>query len=365
MSGGITVWRLGRVEYEDGLRLQELFGEARKADRVGDVLLLLEHSPVVTLGRAAKRSNILASPEMLARMGVEVFETNRGGDVTYHGPGQIVGYPIFKLSPERQDVRRYVRDIEEAMIRACADYGLSAGRIPKWTGVWIGDEHSPNARKIAAIGVHIARWQTSHGFAFNVNTDLSHFRLIVPCGIQQKGVTSLSRELGRPVPLREVEDRLAQHFGEVFSSEMRERAPERRTISVAVMRGEGDRTELLLLKRRPERGSFWQIITGRVEPGEGAQAAAAREVAEETGRQLAVHSLDYVHSFALGDDSPPSIYEETAFAARWPDGAAVRIDPAEHVEFAWCSPEEAMHRLPYAGLKVAVRRAVEGLSKAA
>jgi lipoyl(octanoyl) transferase len=365
MSRRITVWRLGRVEYEDGLRLQHLFGEARKADLVGDVLLLLEHSPVLTLGRAGKRSNIVASPQILARMGVGVFETNRGGDVTYHGPGQIVGYPIIKLPPERQDVRRYVRDVEESMIRTCAEYGLTAGRIPNWTGVWIGDEQSPDARKIGAIGVHIARWQTSHGFAFNVNTDLSHFGLIVPCGIQQKGVTSLSLELGRAVPLPEVEDRLARHFGELFGSELREMTPERKTISVAVTRGEGGRTEVLLLKRRPERGGFWQIITGRVEPSESAHAAATREVAEETGQELAAESLDYVHSFALGDESPPLIVEETAFAARWPDGAAVRVDPSEHVEWAWCSPAEALARLPYAGLKVAVRRAVEGLSRAA
>jgi lipoyl(octanoyl) transferase len=358
VSGRLTVWRLGRVEYEDGLRLQQLFGEARKADLIADVLLLLEHSPVLTLGRAAKRSNIIASPELLARMGVDVFETNRGGDVTYHGPGQVVGYPIVKLPPDRHDVRRYVRDLEEAMIRTCADHGVSAGRIPKLTGVWIGDEHSLEARKIGAIGVHISRWQTSHGFAFNVGRDLSPFELIVPCGIREKGVTSLSRESGREIPLREVEDRLARHFGELFGAELKEAAPEGRTISVAVTRGRGNGAQVLLVKRRPERGGIWQIVTGRIEPGESAPVAAARELAEETGQELAPEPLEYVHSFAFGDASPPRVLEETAFAARWPEGAPVRLDPAEHVEWVWCSAQEALARLPYAGLKVAVRRAV-------
>jgi lipoyl(octanoyl) transferase len=358
MSGGLTVWRLGRVEYEDGLRLQELFGQARRMDRIGDVLLLLEHSPVLTLGRAANRSNIVAPPDLLARMGVDVFETNRGGDVTYHGPGQIVGYPIVKLPPERHDVRRYVRDVEEAMIRTCAEYGLSAGRIPKWTGVWIGDEQSREARKIGAIGVHIARWQTSHGFAFNVGRDLSHFELIVPCGIREKGVTSLAREIGREIPLREVEERLARHFGEVFGAPLEHAGPQRRTISVAVTRGRGDPAQILLLKRRPERGGFWQIVTGRIEPGESAADAAARELAEETGGALVPEPLDYVHSFAFGESSPPLVLEETAFAARWPDDSPVRLDPAEHLEWCWCSPQEALARLPYPGLKVAVRRAL-------
>ena len=358
-SNQITVWRLGRVEYEDGLRLQELFGAARKADLIGDVLLLLEHSPVLTLGRTGKRANILATPAVLSKMGVDVFETNRGGDVTYHGPGQIVGYPIFKLPPDRHDVRRYVREVEEAMIRTCADYGLNAGRIPKWTGVWLGEETDPNARKIAAIGVHIARWQTSHGFAFNVSTDLEHFNLIVPCGIQDRGVTSLSLELEQPIALSEVEARLAHHFGAHFGAEQQEARPQHRTISVAVTRGNGSDSQVLLLKRRPERGGFWQLVTGRIEPGESPAQAATREVREETGSALEVQPLDYVHSFAFGDESPPQVYEETAFHARWPTHADVRLDPTEHTEFEWCSRDEALARLPFAGLKAAARLALD------
>lgn len=362
MSREITVWRLGRVEYEDGLRLQELFGQARKADLIGDVLLLLEHSPVLTLGRSGKRANILAPADALQRMGVEVFETNRGGDVTYHGPGQIVGYPIFKLPDDRKDVRRYVRDIEEAMIRTVARWGLTAGRIPKWTGVWLGDEDSPDARKIAAIGVHIARWQTSHGFALNVNTDLSHFRFIVPCGIQERGVTSIEREVGQPIFLSDVEDELSRHFAEIFGAKTREARPERRTISVAVTRRDGPQTRVLLLKRTPDRGGFWQLVTGRIEPGESPIAAAAREVSEETGHALEVRPLNYVHSFALGDEVPPRVFEETAFTAQWPAEASpeVRLDPQEHTEFAWVTPDEALAQLPFAGLRAAVRRATSG-----
>jgi lipoyl(octanoyl) transferase len=184
----------------------------RQAGRVRDTLLLLEHNPVFTLGRNARRENVLLSEALLRARGFDVFETGRGGDVTYHGPGQVVGYPILDLAPDRRDVHRYVRDLEEVMIRACADYGIAARRIPGLTGTWVGDS------KIGAIGVRIARWVTSHGFAFNVTTDLSPFGLIVPCGIRERGVTSLERLLGRPLPMDEVVSRLVARFLEVFGS---------------------------------------------------------------------------------------------------------------------------------------------------
>jgi lipoyl(octanoyl) transferase len=182
----------------------------RQAGRVPDHLLLLEHHPVFTLGRNARAENLLLPAEALRERGFEVFDTGRGGDVTYHGPGQVVGYPILDLSPDRRDVHRYVRDLEEVMIRTSADYGIEAGRIEGLTGAWVGGE------KIGAIGVRIARWVTSHGFAFNVATDLEAFDLIVPCGIRGRGVTSLERLLGRAVPLEEAMDRLAEHFATVF-----------------------------------------------------------------------------------------------------------------------------------------------------
>jgi lipoyl(octanoyl) transferase len=175
-------------------------------------LLLLQHPPVITLGVKTRndRSHVLATPAILEKEGVEVFETGRGGDVTYHGPGQLVGYPILDLRPDRCDVHQYVRDIEEVLIRTAATFGVVAGRSRGLTGAWVGSE------KLAAIGVRIARWITSHGFAFNVTTNLSHFGLIVPCGISDKGVTSLERVLGRAVPMAEVETAAIQAFAAVF-----------------------------------------------------------------------------------------------------------------------------------------------------
>ena len=212
----LEVRRLGTVGYEDGLELQRSLVEDRKADRVGDLLLLLQHPPVVTLGVRGDggRANIVATDERLRELGVDVQETGRGGDVTYHGPGQIVGYPILDLKPDRCDVHRYVRDIEEVMIRVCAGYGLVAGRIKGLTGTWVGPD------KIGAIGVRISRWITSHGFAFNVNTNLDHFKLIVPCGISEGGVTSLEHATGQPVSFADVEDAVVTHFCAVLERDL-------------------------------------------------------------------------------------------------------------------------------------------------
>ncbi|HEX7797122.1 MAG TPA: lipoyl(octanoyl) transferase LipB [Vicinamibacterales bacterium] len=211
----LEVHRLGVVAYSDALDLQRRLVEQRRADQISDALLLVEHPPVLTLGVRGDggRSHILATPEALASRGIDVFETGRGGDITYHGPGQIVGYPIVNLKPDRCDVHRYVRDLEEVLIRAVADYGIDGRRIDGLTGVWVGEE------KLAAIGVRISRWVTSHGFALNHRTDLSHFGLIVPCGIADRGVTSLA-ELGCGAERFEVEERIAHHFGEVFQRQL-------------------------------------------------------------------------------------------------------------------------------------------------
>ncbi len=209
----LVVRRLGVVGYGEALALQRELVEERKAGRIPDTLLLLQHPPVITLGVKGDggRANILATPERLIELGIEIHETGRGGDVTYHGPGQLVGYPIIDLKPDRCDVHRYVRDVEEVMIGVCADWGVSAGRIKGLTGVWVG------AEKVAAIGIRISRWVTSHGFALNVATNIDHFRLIVPCGIADRGVTSLERLLQRPVPMGEVEDATAARFTSVFA----------------------------------------------------------------------------------------------------------------------------------------------------
>src|SRR5437879_6211541 len=234
----ISVVQLGTIDYATGLCLQQRLIELRKDGRIGDVLLLLEHTPVITLGRNAKSKNILASPELLAQRGVEVFECDRGGDVTFHGPGQFVGYPIFDLrgfgtsdgKRETLGAIEYVRKLEEVLIRTCADFGISANRIPGLTGVWTdgpcrgGSSTRPHTEqqtaKIAAVGVHISRAVTSHGFALNVNTDLSYFDLIVPCGIESKLVTSMEKELGKQVPLQDVAHSISRNFGVVFERQI-------------------------------------------------------------------------------------------------------------------------------------------------
>jgi lipoyl(octanoyl) transferase len=353
----LAVWQLGRVEYEDGLRMQKLFGQARSAELAPDSLLLLEHPPVLTLGRGAKRHNIVAAPKELTALGVDMFETDRGGDVTYHGPGQVVGYPIFRLRPDRHDVRRYIRDLEEAIIRALKCFGIEGGRVVKWPGVWV-TAGRPLPEKIAAVGVHLSRWQTSHGFALNVNTDLSRFELIVPCGIQEGGVTSMQRELSRPVDIAAVERELAQSFGEVFGGKIEMNRPSAGTVSIAVLRLDPPGPRVLLLHRIPERGAFWQIVTGRIERGESPSDAAARELIEETGQALPVIPLGYRHCFALGEEIPPRLFEETAFAALWKGGFEARIDPAEHDSFSWATVDEAIARLPFKGLRRAVQLAV-------
>jgi lipoyl(octanoyl) transferase len=203
---------LGRIDYSKAFELQRQLVAERKQGLIGDQLLLLEHPHVVTLGRNGHREHLLASEEILSRAGVSFYPTDRGGDITYHGPGQLVGYPILDLREWKRDVVGYVRAIEQVIIDMLGEYGIAAGRIPKLTGVWVEE------RKVAAIGVHISRWVTSHGFALNVNTDLSYFQYIVPCGLT-KPVTSMA-QLGCVADLSDVSRSLAQHFGRVFDCEM-------------------------------------------------------------------------------------------------------------------------------------------------
>ena len=222
----LQVVQLGQVDYATALRLQETLVELRKAGRIADTLLLLEHPPVITLGRNSRAGNIVAAPETLARLGVEVHEINRGGDVTFHGPGQLVGYPIVDLraATPKLGVVEFVRKLEEALIRTCGEYSVPAQRVPGLTGVWTADEP---ARKLAAIGIHVSRGVTSHGFALNVTTDLDAFQLIVPCGITDKPVTSLEREIGqmtapsgRKLDLQSVGEMFTRQYGRVFGTQI-------------------------------------------------------------------------------------------------------------------------------------------------
>jgi lipoyl(octanoyl) transferase len=356
----LQLHRLGRVEYQDGLSLMRLAGEAVRGGLPPetDHLFLLEHPPVLTFGRSADRTHLIAAPAWLAAQGFELHETDRGGDVTYHGPGQVVGYPVLDLA-DRPDVRRYVAALEEAMIRTCADHGLVAGRHQEHRGAWVG------AKKIGAVGVHLARWITSHGFAFNHSPDLQHFQVIVPCGIADPrlGVTTLAAELaarGRATPpVEEVELQLATHAAAALERALVPGPAALRTVSVVPVGSDG---RVLLLKRAPGRGGFWQPVTGRIEPGETAAEAARRELREETGADVAVEPLGYRHGFAIDHavmgraPGPVRGADEEAFMARLPAGFEPRLSE-EHVELAWHPPEEAAAIPRFAGLRRAIRLA--------
>lgn len=211
----LEVRRLGIVRYGPALDLQQRLVAERQRGLIADQLLLLEHPPVITRGVRAGADNVLVSAAVLRRRGVEIHDARRGGDVTYHGPGQLVGYPVVLLKPDRCDVHRYVRDLEEVLIRTAAEFGVRATRIPGLTGVWVGND------KLAAIGVRLSRWVTSHGFALNVTTDLDDFALIRPCGLADRGVTSLRRVTGRAISDAAVADCVAKRFAEVFDREIR------------------------------------------------------------------------------------------------------------------------------------------------
>jgi lipoyl(octanoyl) transferase len=211
----LHVEQLGLVDYPSALALQRERVAQRKAGTIPDTLLLLEHPHVYTLGRNAGPENILVSAEFLASRGAQVFQTDRGGDVTYHGPGQLVGYPILDLTQHQRDISWYMRSLEEVFMRTARDFGIEAERSPGAAGVWVGND------KLAAMGVHLSRWVTSHGFALNVNTDLSYFEWIVPCGLRDKGVTSLAKLLGHPVKMEDVVERVVEHFGVGFGMEVR------------------------------------------------------------------------------------------------------------------------------------------------
>lgn len=355
MSRRLEVTSLGLVEYEDGLALQDDLRVAVGRGELPDQLFLLEHPPVVTIGRNGDTGNLVLDPAELAEREIAYFPTGRGGDVTFHGPGQIVGYPIVDLSPDRRDVHRYVRDLEEVLIRTLADFDVSAGRIPGLTGVWIGD------LKIAAIGVRISRWITSHGFAFNVDTDLSYFDAIVPCGIRDRGVTSLSRVLERSVSQPEVRARLVERFAEVFEREVATREDVRQSVQVLVWRESEGKREVLLLRRTPECGGFWQPVTGCVEAGETPEETAVREAAEETGLEGEIVDLEHVRDFRIekkyvgGTDPHPTLFREHAFAIRT-SRSDVTLSPDEHEDHLWTTPERARELLTWNGNRRALDR---------
>jgi len=359
----LSVVHLGLVEYEDGLRLMEGYRSARAAGAVGDTLFLLEHPAVVTLGRGGKREHVRLSGAELVRRGARLFETDRGGDVTYHGPGQLVAYPIVDLSPDRRDVRRYVSDLEESMIRTAADFGVESGRLAGLHGVWLGAGAEPAtpgpSRKLGAVGVHLSRWITSHGLAFNVDPDLDHFSWIVPCGIEGRGVTSLRAEAGSRIGVEAAADRLALHLATALDRVPGDVELRDHFVQVQVVRSEMGGRGVLALRRTASRGGFWQPVTGHVQAGEMPGQAARRELREETGLEVDVEPLGYEHAF-LSPEHAPRIAVETAYRALAPEGFRVRLDSGEHDASAWLSPADALERFPFAGLRRGVELAIRG-----
>ncbi|HEV8659837.1 MAG TPA: lipoyl(octanoyl) transferase LipB [Thermoanaerobaculia bacterium] len=333
--------QLHLVTYENGMKLQQKLAEMRQRDEIDDQLLLLEHPPVITLGRGGDAANLLAAPDVLRRERVRFFETTRGGDITYHGPGQIVGYPILHLGEGSRDVRKYVTKLEEVLIRTVAEYGIVAKRAEGKRGIWVGEN------KIAAIGVRIARWVTSHGWALNANTNLDHFRLITPCGLRGTGVTSIAREIGRPVDLEEVRQMLANKFAEVFERDLVPRGETIRLVKVVVH----DDHRVLLLHRRPERGDYWQPITGAIESDETPADTARREIVEETGHTGEPVSLGITQSFMIESQflasryPAPIIASEIAFASAFDSRLPIRLDADEHDESGWFTFGEAYERI--------------------
>ena len=340
------------VTYENGLRLQQKLAEMRQTDLIPDQLLLLEHPPVITLGRGGDPRNLLASDDVLRRERVRFYETTRGGDITYHGPGQLVGYPILHLGEGSRDVRKFVTRLEELLIRTVAEYGITAARVDGKRGIWVRNE------KIAAIGVRIAKWVTSHGFALNVNTNLEHFRLITPCGLQGTGVTSIARQIGHEVPLDDVRAIVAAKFGEVFDREIVPREATLRLVKVMIHDG----GRVLLLHRKPERGNFWQPITGSIEDGETPMQTAEREIVEETGNRAEPEELGLQQSFMIESQylearhPAPIIASEIGYAARLDGGVAIHMDNDEHDDFGWFSFAEAYEKIRWTDDREALER---------
>jgi lipoyl(octanoyl) transferase len=343
---------LGQTPYLEAWELQRSLAGAVSQGAIPDTIVLLEHPPVITLGRGGDVANLLASDDTLRSRRVRFFETTRGGDITYHGPGQLVGYPIIHLGEGNRDVRRYVTRLEEVLIQTVAEYGITAERIEGRRGIWAGNE------KIAAIGVRISRWVTSHGFALNVNTELDHFRLITPCGLEGTGVTSISKQIGRAVPLDEVRTIVAAKFAQIFERELVPRPETIRLVKVMIH----DEDRVLLLHRRPERGNFWQPITGSIEDGESPLQAARREIVEETGNRGEPHEIDLRQSFMIESQylasryPVPIIASEIGFAATLDSRLPIRVDPDEHDDFGWFTFPEAYERIRWTDDREALER---------
>lgn len=353
--------RFGRVFYGAGLRMQKALADFVREGGRPDQLVMLEHDAVFTLGRNATRADILVAPDFLDANGVSVHETDRGGEVTYHGPGQIVVYPVCNLTGGREDVGRLVRGLEEAMIRTAADFGVKADRLKGAPGIWV--ETPRGLEKLGAVGLHLSRWITTHGIAFNVDPFLPHFRWIVPCGFTDKGVCSLRSLLGDACPsLETVMDHLQRHLCEVLSLDLQPTRMPSRSVGALTWRRGANGPEVLMMLRQPHHGRWWSSVTGMLEEGESLEAACRRELMEEAGlTPLRLVSLELAHSFWVDPavvrfpDAEPRFNTEACFHAEVAPDAEVRLDLEEHETFRWASPAEALDLMKWEGAKAALR----------
>ena len=353
--------RFGMVLYPAGQRMQQALAREVGEKDLPDQLIILEHDPVFTLGRNATPADIHMSEDFLASQGVSVHRTDRGGEVTYHGPGQIVAYPICNLRGGRQDVGRLVRGLEEAMIRTAADFGVVADRLPGAPGIWVETPRGPE--KLGAIGLHLSRWISTHGIAFNVRPNLDHFRWITPCGFTDKGVCSLASLLGDGAPTwEEAADFLQGHLIHYLALDLQPVQPPTRSVSALTWRRGSEGPEILMMLRVPEHGFWWQSVTGMMEPGETPEETAHRELQEETGLRGSLRSLDFAHTFwvdpaILGfPEGEPRFNTEICFAMEVSRDAEVVLAPDEHTEYLWCSLDEAHERMRWEGSKAALAR---------
>lgn len=350
---------LGRVLYPAGLRMQQALAEYVKDEANPDQVLILEHDPVFTLGRNAARTDIHMGDDFLCEQGVSIFETDRGGQVTYHGPGQIVAYPICALRGPRQDLGRFVRGLEEVMIRTASDFGVVARRLEGFPGVWVDTARGPE--KLGALGVHLKRWITTHGLAFNVAPNLDHFKWITPCGITDKGVCSLASLLGSEAPTWETAAaRMAFHLLDVLGLDPAPTPEPSRSISALTWRRSSQGIRVLMMLRQPNQGLWWSSVTGMVEPGENLEEAALREAREETGLSGRLLPLGFSHTFWVDPTllglpaGEPRFNTETCFHLEVAAEAEVQLDLGEHSEFRWCSLDEARGLMRWEGSKAAL-----------